>query len=133
MAAIFLIVVHKQQAGQEAEARAMEARAKEAAAQVEKLKLEAVAAVEKAKAAAAAAAAEKAKPAAAVAAVDGANKAGSAGSSDGIRARPDRRRRRVASHPGTRREGWQSQGGGEPSESTKKTDASVDALLRGLK
>jgi len=47
MAAIFLIVVHKQQAGQEAAARAMEARAKEAASQVERLKLEAVAAVER--------------------------------------------------------------------------------------
>ena len=45
MAAIFLIDVHKQQAGQGAAARAMEARAKEAASQVEKLKLEAAVAV----------------------------------------------------------------------------------------
>jgi hypothetical protein len=112
----------------------MEARAKEAAAQVEKLKLEAVAAVEKAKAAAAAAAAEKAKPAAAVAAVDGANKAGSAGSSDGDSGKAGQKKKargKSSGHRTGRVAG--ARGGGEPSESTKKTDASVDALLRGLK
>jgi len=129
MAAIFLVVVHKQQAAQEAVVRAADARAKEAAAQVEKMKLEAAAAE---RARAAAAAAEKAKSAGPVAAGDAASKAGSAGS-DGIQARPDRRRR--ATKPGRKagRANIPKLGGGEPSEATRKSDASVDALLRGLK
>ena len=78
LAAIFLVVVHKQQAAQEASARAVESRAKEAAAQVEKMRLQAAAAE---KARAEAAAAEKMRPAGSVVAGGDANQAGSAGSS----------------------------------------------------
>jgi hypothetical protein len=131
MAAIFLVVVHKQQAAQEAAARAVEDRAKGAAAQIEKMKLEAAAA-ERVKAAAAAA--EKAKSAGSVAAGDAANKAGAAGSSvgEGDSGKAGQKRK---GHKSGRRAGRNipKLGGGEPSESTKKSDASVDALLRGLK
>jgi hypothetical protein len=130
MAAIFLIVVHKQQASQEAAVRAVEARAKEAAAQVEKLKLEAVAAAEKAKAAAAAAAAEKAKPATPVAVAEG---AGSASDGD-----PNAAAKKKA-HKSGRKQGRSGvpttarNGGDETPAPSRKADPSLDALLRGLK
>jgi hypothetical protein len=108
---------------------AADARAKEAAAQVEKMKLEAAAAE---RARAAAAAAEKAKSAGPVAAGDAASKAGSAGS-DGDSGKVGQKKK--GHKPGRKagRANIPKLGGGEPSEATRKSDASVDALLRGLK
>jgi hypothetical protein len=129
MAAIFLVVVHKHQAAQEAAVRAVEARAKDAAAQVEKARMQAAAA-EKAKAEAAAA--EKIKPAGSVAAGGDANQAGAAGSSatDGDSGKAGQKRK---GHKSGRKAGKTTASKMPPSESTKKSDASVDALLRGLR
>jgi type II secretory pathway pseudopilin PulG len=129
LAAIFLVVVHSKR---EAESRAIETRAKEAAARVEKLRLDAAAA-ERAKTAAAAA--ERTKSAGPVAASDDANKGGTAAlpPADGDSGKAGQKKKtHKAGHKGTTR-ATVSKGGGEPTESTKKTDASLDALLRGLK
>jgi hypothetical protein len=127
MGAIFLAVVHKQQVSQETAARAVEARAREAAAQVEKMKLEAIAAAEKAKAAAAAAAAEKARAAAGPVAADDASRAGAADDAA--------KKKKVHSRPGHKAGGKPTEAKSilPPSESVKKTDANLDALLKGLR